>query len=90
MRELPSPPPALTGGLRANTQTPWAEGTGPVLPLHDFPVFLAACRHKLPGNTFTAVRDAYDHEVHAADQWHLVPDTPAPPPGGSRGVRCRT
>ncbi|MFE3632337.1 hypothetical protein [Streptomyces goshikiensis] len=37
--------------------------------MQDFPVFLAHCHHKLPGNTFTAVRAVYDGEVHLADQW---------------------
>ncbi|MFC7934169.1 ATP-binding protein [Streptomyces cinereoruber] len=69
MRELPPPPRVLTGGLRADAETPWAEGTGPALPMQDFPVFLAHCREKLPGNTFTAVRAVYDREVHLADQW---------------------
>lgn len=69
VRELPPPPPALTTGLRANVKTPWAEGAGPVMPLHDFPAFLAVCRLNLPGNTFTAVRQVYDRELHLADQW---------------------
>ncbi|MFD3620642.1 hypothetical protein ACFWWT_36500 [Streptomyces sp. NPDC058676] len=69
MRELPPPPRVLTNGLRADAKTPWAEGTGPALPMQDFPVFLAHCRHKLPGNTFTAVRAVYDRQVHLADQW---------------------
>ncbi|MGO4456587.1 hypothetical protein AB4039_04555 [Streptomyces sp. M-16] len=69
VRELPPPLHTLNRGLRAETKTSWAEGNGPVLPMQDFPVFLAHCRFKLPGNTFTAVRDAYDHELHLADQW---------------------
>ncbi|MFB7264984.1 hypothetical protein ACFCXH_22940 [Streptomyces nojiriensis] len=69
MRELPPPPRVLTAGLRADTTTPWAEGTNPALPMQDFPVFLAHCREKLPGNTFTAVRAVYDREVHLTDQW---------------------
>ncbi|MEU5811451.1 hypothetical protein [Streptomyces sp. NPDC047718] len=68
-RELPPPPRSLTSGLRADTTTPWAEGTGPNLPMQDFPVFLAHCRAKLPGNTFTALREVYGREVHLADQW---------------------
>ncbi|GGO57817.1 ATP-binding protein [Streptomyces lasiicapitis] len=69
MRELPPPSRVLTGGLQSDAKIPWAEGTGPALPMQDFPVFLAHCRAKLPGNTFTAVRAVYDHEVHLADQW---------------------
>lgn len=96
MRELPPPPRVLTGGLRADAKTPWAEGTGPALPMQDFLVFLVHCREKLPGNTFTAVRAVYDREVHLADQWltrrgltgHHIPaqaarGTPAPSPPAS-------
>ncbi|MFE4957965.1 hypothetical protein ACFRCW_28835 [Streptomyces sp. NPDC056653] len=69
MRELPPPSRVPTSGLQGDAKTPWAEGADPALPMQDFPVFLAHCRAKLPGNTFTAVRAVYDREVHLANQW---------------------
>ncbi|MFG2690810.1 ATP-binding protein [Streptomyces sp. NPDC048405] len=94
MRELPPPSRVLTGGLQADAKTSWAEGTGPALPMQDFPVFLAHCRAKLPGNTFTAVRAVYDREVHLADQWltrrGLAGHTRIPgSPGHTRALSAR-
>jgi hypothetical protein len=52
---------------------------------YQFPVFLAACRLKLPDNTHAPVREVYDCELHLADQWlklrglvghHTIPGTP--------------
>lgn len=36
--------------------------------MQDFPVFLAHCRVKLPGNTFTALNEVFGREV-LTDQW---------------------
>lgn len=69
MQRLPATPHARGLGLHHDAKTPWAEGIGPDLPGHDFPVFLAACRHTLPAHTFAAVREAYGRELHLADRW---------------------
>lgn len=69
IKELPATPPARKAGVRSSPKTPWAEGIGPVLPLDDFPHFLAVCRRHLPGNTLAHVIDAFDRELSTAMRW---------------------
>ncbi|MFG2409770.1 hypothetical protein ACGFR8_36685 [Streptomyces brevispora] len=65
-RALPLPIPAvqlpLHPGENADPDADW-----PALPAADFPLFLAACRRQLPGDTFDQLHLVYRTEAQATD-----------------------
>ncbi|MFJ9079368.1 hypothetical protein ACIRO3_29620 [Streptomyces sp. NPDC102278] len=65
-RVLPLPAPAFSFPLQPDEHAD-PDGDWPPLPAADFPLFLAACRRRLAGDTFEELHLTYRREAQATD-----------------------